>query len=99
MISGDDAELTQSRFDEFGPFHFTVLSDPGHRVAQRYAAWCPSTGGRMGEPLHATFIIARDGRVGWAYRGETPLANDRALLYELAVLENKLPPSAQAAAD
>ena len=99
VISGDVAELTQSRFDEFGPFHFTVLSDPGHRVAQCYAAWRPSTGGRMGEPLHATFIIARDGRVGWAYRGETPLANDRALLYELAVLENKLPPSAQAAAD
>lgn len=98
VVSGDKAELTRSRFEEFGEFDFAVLSDPGHAVANCYGALRTDADPRAAdpqdaEPLHATFVIARDGRVCWAYRGESPLANNLALLYEVARLENKLPPS------
>lgn len=90
-VSGDNAALTQSRFEEFGAFGFSVLSDPGHAVANHYGALRMAAEAWADEPLHATFVIARDRRVRWVYRAESPLANNQALLYEVARIENRLP--------
>ena len=35
-ISADPPELTRRRFQQYGPFGFPVLSDPGNKVAQAY---------------------------------------------------------------
>ena len=35
-ISADPPELTRQRFQQYGPFGFPVLSDPGNKVAQAY---------------------------------------------------------------
>lgn len=92
-ISGDTPKLTQSRFEEYGPLHFPVLSDPEYETARAYGAMSSSRSSRgeeIEQPLHATFVISRDGSVRWTYRGHTPLANNKTLLYEIARLENKL---------
>ena len=92
-ISGDSPGLTQERFREYGAFRFPVLSDPAHVVAQSYGTFRAARGSKSEELLHGTFLIGRDGRVHWVSYGDAPFRNNKALLYELARLENKLPQS------
>jgi peroxiredoxin len=96
-ISGDRPELTQQRFEQFGSFGFTVLSDPDHAVAGQFGTYRPAgsaseTDSESGELLHGTFIVDREGIVRWANRGELPFRDDLALLYELAHLEDRFSP-------
>jgi peroxiredoxin len=90
-VSGDAPDLTRRRYEEFGAFAFPVLSDPGHAVARSYGTSRPAKGSGPGELVHGTFLTRRDGRVHWAHRGDTPFRNNKALLYELARLEDRLP--------
>jgi peroxiredoxin len=92
-ISGDSPSLTQERFRDYGAFRFPVLSDPAHVVAQSYGTFRPARASESEELLHGTFLIGRDGRVHWVSYGDVPFRNNKALLYELARLENKLPQS------
>jgi len=72
-ISPDTAELTRSRFKQYGAFAFPVLSDPGNKVATKYETYVPSaTAGQEGDLLHGTFIISRQGKIVWTNRGEAP---------------------------
>jgi peroxiredoxin len=82
-VSGDTPELTRQRFRQYGAFTFPVLSDPGHALARAFGTFRPGTDTQPEELLHGTFLIGRDGRVCWAYRGDTPFRNNKALLYEL----------------
>jgi peroxiredoxin len=93
-ISGDPPEQTCSRFAQFGAFVFPVLSDPDHRVARSFAAMSVGDASTSGTPLHATFIIARDGRIRWAHCGDSPWRDTAALLFALASLEGAPPDSA-----
>jgi peroxiredoxin len=90
-VSGDPPEWTRERFRQYGAFAFPVLSDPGNQVAQAYGAYRPASGKTREDLQHATFVIGRDGRVRWAYRGNQPFTGNRTLLYELARLEGRLP--------
>jgi peroxiredoxin len=90
-VSGDGPGLTRQRFEQYGPFRFPVLSDPGHVVAGSFGTFRPANGSKPEELLHGTFLIGRDGQVNWVSCGDTPFRNNKALLYELARLENKLP--------
>lgn len=90
-ISGDSPALTRQRFAEYGAFGFPVLSDPGHQVARCYGTYRPEKESEPELLLHGTFVVGRDGRVFWANSGDTPFRDNRALLYEVARLENKLP--------
>jgi peroxiredoxin len=92
-VSGDSPGLTQERFREYGAFRFPVLSDAAHVVAQSYGMFRAARASESEELLHGTFLIGRDGTVRWASYGETPFRNNKALLYELARPENKLPQS------
>lgn len=90
-VSADPPEWTCERFRQYGEFAFPVLSDPGNRVAQAYGVYRPASGKTREDLQHATFVIGRDGRVAWAYRGNQPFTGNRTLLYELARLEGRLP--------
>jgi peroxiredoxin len=91
-VSGDAPGLTRKRFEQYGAFGFPVLSDPGHVVALSYGTFRPARASKPDEILHGTFLIGRDGQVHWVHCGDTPFRNNKALLYELARLENKLAP-------
>jgi peroxiredoxin len=90
-VSGDPPDLTRRRFEEYGAFRFPVLSDPGHELARSYATVRPVNTSESREVLHGTFLIGRDGKVHWVHCGGTPFRNNKALLYHLARLEDKLP--------
>ncbi len=91
-ISADPAATTLARFKEFGAFDYPVLSDPGNAVAERFGAFTPpEKGAKEGTLVHATFVIDREGKMQWAYRGEEPFSGNRALLFKLAELEERLP--------
>ncbi|HVC95439.1 MAG TPA: peroxiredoxin family protein [Pirellulales bacterium] len=91
-VSADAPSLTRSRYEDYGAFKFPVLSDPAHLVALSYATFRPANGAEPEEVLHGAFVIGRDGQVRWARCGDTPFRNNKTLLYEIARLENKLPP-------
>jgi peroxiredoxin len=90
-VSGDTPGLTRQRFEQYGAFRFPVLPDPCHVVALSYGTFRPAKGSKPEELLHGTFLIGRDGQVHWVSCGDTPFRNNKALLYELARLQNKLP--------
>ena len=90
-VSADSAELTRERFKQYGAFGFPVLTDPGNKVAQKYAMFEPAKG-KMPEDLqHGTFVIGRDGLVHWTQYGYEPFTGNRTLLHEVAQLDNRLP--------
>jgi peroxiredoxin len=89
-VSADPPEWTRERFRQYGAFAFPVLSDPGNKVAQAYGVYRPASGKAREDLQHATFVIGRDGRIAWAYRGNQPFTGNRTLLYELARLERRL---------
>jgi peroxiredoxin len=82
-ISGEFSAQTRRRFEQMGPLDFPVLADPGHAVARAYDAIRPGDASQGEEIRHATFVIAPDGRVTWAYSGDAPFRNNQALLAEL----------------
>jgi peroxiredoxin len=84
-ISPDETQLTRTRYDTYGAFAFPVLSDPKNRIAEQYGAFDR----KAEEPTHATFVVSREGKVVWAYRGEEPFTNNRTLLVELFRVERK----------
>jgi peroxiredoxin len=90
-VSGDAADLTRRRFEEYGRFDFPVLSDPGHAVAQSFGVFRPAQGLEREKLLHGTFLIGRDGQVHWVHTGDTPFGRSKALLGEVARLERRLP--------
>jgi peroxiredoxin len=100
-ISGDEPETTRTQFERYEAFNFPVLNDPDHRVAQSFGVFVPATEASPDSVLHGTFLIDRHGQVRWARYGDTPFRNSKALLYELARVEGKLPrrQSALVAAD
>src|SRR5438552_3058310 len=73
----------------FRPAGETARRRPPQRSRERVAARASESE----ELLHGTFLIGRDGRVHWVSYGDVPFRNNKALLYELARLENKLPQS------
>jgi peroxiredoxin len=90
-VSGDSPDLTRQQFDRYGAFGFPVLTDPDHVVGRSYGMVRPAKASEPEELLHGTFLVGRDGQVHWVSSGDTPFHNNKALLYEVARLENKLP--------
>lgn len=72
-ISPDEPEA-QRRFDEKYGLGFTLLSDPGHEVAERYEAWGErSLYGRTFEGIiRSAFVIDEQGRVVAAFPKISP---------------------------
>lgn len=91
-ISADSPETTSERFRQYGAFDFPVLSDPDNKVAQAYGVFTPAEGDKASDLQHGTFVIDRQGTVHWAYAGPVPFTGNRTLLYQIAKLEDRLPP-------
>jgi peroxiredoxin len=94
-VSADPPELTRERFEQYGPFAFPVLNDPGNKVAELYGVYRPASRKAPETLDHGTFVIGRDGRVHWARYGSEPFTGNQTLLYELARLEGRLPTPAK----
>jgi peroxiredoxin len=94
-ISGDSAEVTRQRFEQFGAFGFKVLCDPDHSVARQYGVFRStreaSADSEADQFLHGTFIVGPGGEVHWAHLGDAPFRGDQALLFEMARLGDELP--------
>jgi peroxiredoxin len=82
-ISADPPEMTAKRFAEYGRFHFTVLSDPDHRVGRMYGVYEPPSADQPERKAHATFLIDRNGRVFWVNYGPKPFVDNKTLLLKL----------------
>ena len=90
-ISADPPAHTRQKEREYGAFEFAVLFDPDHSVGAVMARFRKPIPGRPAGLLHATFVVARDGKVQWATFGDRPFGNNRALLCELACLQHDRP--------
>jgi peroxiredoxin Q/BCP len=84
-ISRDDPATLREFADEHD-LPFTLLSDPDHKVAEKYGVWVEkSMYGRsyMGVQ-RATFVIGPDGKLLKAFPKITPKKHDELVLAELA---------------
>ena len=92
-ISADPPELTRRRIEQYGPFGFPVLSDPGNKVAQAYQVSKPAQDGKNADLIlrHGTFVIDRVDTIRWVNVGDAPLRRSPALLSQLAKMEGRLP--------
>ena len=83
-ISADEPEHTAERFQEYGRFHFPVLSDVDHAVAQAWDVYHPQTEVEQEFSEHGTFIVDRTGQVIWAAKGTEPFLDNKSLLHIIA---------------
>lgn len=71
VVSVDSPETTRAWLPKFnarypGEVRFTPLTDPGHRVINRYGVFNPASAGqRLELPHPATYVIDRKGVVRW----------------------------------
>ena len=90
-ISSDEPELTAARFQEYGRFHFPVLSDVDKTVAQAWKVYHPESGDEPEFSTHGTFVVDRMGRVVWAEMGAEPFLDNKSLLHIIARTQGLLP--------
>lgn len=60
-----DAPERLKRFEERDKLNFTLLSDPDHKVADKYGSWGPKKfmGKEYDGILRQTFIVGKDGKL------------------------------------
>jgi peroxiredoxin len=92
-VSGDTPERNRALLadKEDAELSLTLLSDPGREAARRYGAWDDFDG----LPLHATFLIDRQGNVRWQRISAQPFM-DMAFLKEELERVNRLGTQAEA---
>lgn len=90
-ISSDEPSLTADRFQEYGRFHFPVLSDVDKSVATAWNVYQPASGDEPEFGKHGTFIVDRAGRVVWAEMGSEPFLDNKSLLHIIARTQGLLP--------
>jgi thioredoxin-dependent peroxiredoxin len=87
-ISRDDP-ATLRGFAAEHDLPFTLLSDPDHKVADKYGVWVEKS--MYGRPFwgvqRATFVIGPDGKLAKAFPKVTPKRHDDLVLAALAELE------------
>ncbi|QDU64671.1 Thiol-disulfide oxidoreductase ResA [Planctomycetes bacterium Pan216] len=86
-MSADPPEQTRERYEQYGAFHFPVLSDADNRIAEKYGVYeLPKTPEeKRGHLWHGTFVIGQNGTVRWAELGEQPFLHNKTLLREVAL--------------
>ncbi len=84
-VSRDQPAQLREFADEHG-LPFTLLSDPDHRVAEKYGVWVEKSmyGRRYMGVQRATFVIGPDGKVLKAFPKITPKKHDELVLATLA---------------
>lgn len=90
-ISSDEPEHTAERFQEYGRFHFPVLADVDHAVAQSWNVYQPHSEVQDEFSKHGTFIVDGKGHVIWAAMGTEPFLDNKSLLHIIARSQGLLP--------
>jgi peroxiredoxin Q/BCP len=77
-----DTPASHARFRERYALPFRLLSDAGHRVAERYGVWVEkeSRGGRYWGVERTTFVIGPDGRIEHVFGRVKPAEHAAQLL-------------------
>lgn len=86
-VSFDPPEITRKKYEEYGEFHFPVLSDPQNKVAQTYRVYAPAQGTAEEIQDHGTFVIDPSGKILWANQGSQPFLDNKSLLRIVASLK------------
>lgn len=90
-VSADPPELTRKRYEKYGRFAFTVVADPGNKVAEQFIVYKRGAKeGDEGDLMHGTFLIDRDGKMFWANRGDGPFTENQTLLVAIHRREHRL---------
>jgi peroxiredoxin Q/BCP len=84
-ISRDDPATLREFADEHG-LPFTLLSDPDHKVAEKYGVWVEKSmyGRTFMGVQRATFVIDPDGKLQQAFPKVTPKNHEKLVLAGLA---------------
>ncbi len=90
-VSQDRPEQTLAAFAEYGKFDFTMLSDPGNLISQKYDCFEPASKQSDGFLKHGTFLLDQQGTVVWANTGFLPFVDNRSLLMHIAKMQNRQP--------
>jgi peroxiredoxin Q/BCP len=83
-ISRDDPETLRDFVDEHD-LPFTLLSDPDHKIAEKYGVWTEKSmyGRKFMGIQRATFVIGPDGKLLKAFPKITPKKHDERVLEAL----------------
>ncbi len=84
-ISPDDAETHRAFRSKFS-LRFPLLSDPGHKVMERYGAWGEKTlyGKKMVGVIRSTFLVDSGGKIRRAWYNVRADGHAEKVLAELA---------------
>ena len=84
-VSPDEPERLRTFADKHD-LDFTLLSDPGHEVAEAYGVWVEKSlyGRKFWGNERTTFVIGEDGTIATVLRRVKPKAHDSMVLKALA---------------
>ena len=87
-ISPDQPEKL-ARFDEKHGLGFTLLSDPDHKVAERYGVWAEKSmyGRKFMGIVRSAFLVGPDGKVAEAWPKISPKDTPTKLVKALGALD------------
>ena len=92
-ISPDEPEMTRQRYQEFGKFSFTVLSDLEGEVGTRFGVTDPEVPTDPAGLKHGTFVVDPAGVVRWANVSDEPFFDNQTLLFELERSKQPMSPT------
>jgi len=83
-VSPDSVKSHQNFIQKYG-LNFTLLSDPGHKVAEAYSAWGEKSmyGRKYMGILRTTFIIGKDGQIKNVFEKVNPADHAEEVLGKL----------------
>lgn len=86
-ISPDEPEALK-KFAKNQKLDFTLLSDPDHKVAEKYGAWGEKSmyGKKYMGIIRSTFVVAPNGKIAAAFPKVQPKQHDKVVLKALAAL-------------
>ena len=84
-LSPDPVSALRKFADKYG-LPFTLLSDEGHKVAERYGVWVEKNmyGRKYMGNERSTFVVDTDGRIAQIFRKVKPAEHDELMLGALA---------------
>jgi peroxiredoxin len=87
-VSADTPAFSAARIAKYGTFQIPLLHDRDHKAARAFGT---QSADAAQSPRHGTFVVDKKGVVRWAYVGNRPFTNIRAVLTEVDRLKDASP--------